>query len=239
MSQPTLTELLDATAEKARRLTRKLLPGRVLSYDKDTNTCRVEVLLNDLEVDGDGAAVSVPPPVLEGVPVLQLRGRRFSLLFPLEKGDKVDLLFYDRSVERLLLTGEAGEPGDARRHDLNDVQAVPGFFTLDAVPPHTSASHASLGSESGSNPVRLYFKDDALCLGEESPAYSAALAEKVKSELTTLRNTVNALVTAFNSHTHLYAPGPSAPAPTAPPAASATAPPAVQDMGSSTVKVRE
>ena len=40
--------------------------------------------------------------------------------------------------------------------------------------------------------------------------------EEAVSKFNRLENKVNDLITKFNSHTHLYAPGPSAPIPTAP-----------------------
>lgn len=235
MTAPTLSSLIREGVDAGLARVRTMRPGRVLSYDKGRNTCSVEALIPDLVEDGDGQPVSVPVAVLEDVPVATLRGRGFSLLFPLAPGDTVDLVFYDRSVERLLLTGEGGEPGDSRRHDLQDVKALPTFFTFDDVPPHASDEYASLGAEGGTNPVRVYFKDTQLCLGEESPGFSVALAEKVNARL-------DALEAAFNAHVHPSAPtGPTTPPLTVPgviPVGTGTGSPTVGSVSSSTVKVR-
>jgi len=83
----------------------------------------------------------------------------------------------------------------------------------------------------------------AVHLGEDSPAYSVALAEKVRDEITALRNTVNALTTAYNAHVHPVS-GTVTPAlvftgASTPTASQAVPPSTVQAMGSATVKAKD
>lgn len=95
-----------------------------------------------------------------------------------------------------------------------------------------------------------------IILGKEADAKFVALAPATKSEISALRDTVNSLVTAFNSHTHMVSgvstvvsgtAGPfpvvgagvqGAPVPTAPPASPATPPAAVGEIAATVVKAK-
>lgn len=90
--------------------------------------------------------------------------------------------------------------------------------------------------------VKVTLKAPAVHLGETDPAYSVALAEKVMDEVTSLRNTVNSLVTKFNGHGHAVSTTGTQSAQTGSTTSltggSASAPAVVQAMGSTTVKAK-
>lgn len=201
MSQPTLTEVIQSAVRTGAAQLRVALPGRVEKYDAQRNACSVKPLLTDRLEDAEGKPIIQELPVLEDVPVLQLRGAGFSLLFPLKAGDMVQLLFNDRSLDRLLLTGQGGEPNDIRRHDLMDAVAIPGFFSFNEPPANNKEGVASIGAESATtDPPRIYFKTGEIALGTESPSDAVALASLVLQRL-------NAIVAAFNTHGHATACG--------------------------------
>lgn len=85
---------------------------------------------------------------------------------------------------------------------------------------------------------RFYARDNGKCdIGANNEDLSddqlVAIAKLVKSEISALRDTVNALVTVFNAHTH-----PSGMGPTGTPASSASAPAAVGDVKCENVRVK-
>lgn len=214
-------------------------PARVESYDATTNTCTALVLLPQV-IDAPSGRRSQDFQPLSNVPVLQLRAGGVSFTVKPHPGDLVLLLFSDRSLDLLLDTGQGGEPGDARHHDLMDAMALPAFFTFSDVPADVGTASIGMESAPGNPGLRIHFTGEALCLGEAAPAYHVALAEKVKTELEALRGTLASLVQGFNLHTHLSA---AAGSPTGVPSASvppitAAAPAPVGDMASTTVKVK-
>lgn len=229
MSSPELDDLIRGAARAEAGRIRAIEVGRVLSYDDKRNTCSVQVLAHDLVEDGLGTTTAQELPVLDDVPVMQLRGKGFSLLVALEEGDLVTLLFNDSSLDRLLPTGQGGPPEDPRRHDLNDAMALPGFFTLNAPPPGTSSEYASIGTEKQGGP-RIYFKADALCLGAPDPGFHVALGERTEQRLTNLEN-------GFNQHGHASFGAPPTPVPGVIPVNELPGSPPVGDVSSTTVKV--
>ena len=84
----------------------------------------------------------------------------------------------------------------------------------------------------------LYMKRDGTLELGLNPTDYVARASRTDAEIERLSNEMDALTTAFNSHTHMHAPGPGAPVPTAPPVPTASAPGSPQPVGSETVKVQ-
>jgi hypothetical protein len=168
-------------------------PARVEAYDAATNTCTALILVPQLIEAPSGRRSQAFQP-LSNVPVMQLRAGNVSFTVKPEPGDLVLLLFADRSIDFLMDTGQSGEPGDPRHHDLMDAVALPVFFTFKDVP--ADVGTASIGRESapGAPGLRIHFTEDALCLGEAAPAYHVALAEKVLDNFNQLKAAFSAWV---------------------------------------------
>lgn len=130
------------------------------------------------------------------------------------------LVFADRSIDAWLDQGGEASPLDERRHHLKDAVAIPGLHPNNEPWTDAGESVVTLGSDTGALDW-------------------VALATSTKNEITALRNTVSALVTAFNSHVHATAgtgaPSPPTPVPLVIPAAGPTA---VGDVNSNTVKIK-
>ena len=246
MSTPDLRDILQAHLAHLAATLRVCLPGRVEAYDAAANTASIQPLLPELVegVSPDDVPVSHSLPLLTGVPVLLLAAGGVSLTMVPQQGDLVTLLVADRCMDLLFTNGQSNEPGDSRRHDLMDAMALPAFFTAQAVPTDAGTASIGMASTTGAPGLRIHFSASTLALGEANPSFSVALAEKVLSEMQALRATVNALVSAFNAHTHPVVVagvqvGPGSVATVSSATTSPAAPPAaVNSVASSTVKVK-
>lgn len=181
----TLGGLLNRFRDSLMAELRVSMPARVVAYDEAKQLVDVQPLLKETRRDAAGKELVEDLPLLLSCPVVspyRIRG-------PIEKGDIVWVLFADRSIDQWLARGgrDAVDPVDPRRHHLSDAVAIPGVF------------HDVAGKPS------IHFTETTLNLGEANPADFIALASKVLAEL-------NAIRTAFNTHTHPTAPtGPVSP----------------------------
>jgi len=224
---------------------RVCLPGKVVSYHAGENRCDVKPMLPDVYTDSSGAQRVVDIPIINRVPVMVDRGGGYSITHPLKAGDFVTLLFSDKALDGFLMDGGQRTPEDPRTHDVNDAIAFPGLADFAHPPPDMAADHMSLGPETpsgGPAALRIHLRPGRIGLGEDAPAYSVALAERVLEELQTLRNTVASLVTKFNAHGHPVSTTGTASAQTGSTTgitgAGQAAPATVAAMASSTVKVK-
>lgn len=180
------------------------MPARVESFDPDTHRINAKPLLPDVLVDADGKRHVLPLAVVPNIPVQVPRGGGYSQTFPLAVGDKVTLLFSDRSLDAFLAGRHDADPVDPRTHDLNDPVALLGAHDFEDPPPDGAADHMSLGAESSgaTEGLRIHFRPERIGLGADAPPYAVALAEKVSDEMDKLRSTIDALVAHYNAHTH-------------------------------------
>lgn len=171
------------------------LPGRVEKYDFKTQKATVKPLLK--KVYNDKSVLEMP--VLPNVPVIFPRTKRSGVTFPLERGDGVLLLFTERALERWKLSGDVSEPGDSRRFDLTDSVCIPGLFSFNQT--NIASNNDDLEIQHEGQKVTIKKNGDIeLGAGE--------------SLLSLVNETFLAL---YDSHTHLYAPGPGAPVPSGTP----------------------
>lgn len=177
------------------------LPGYVLAYDRTTQTCDVQPAVRGRVQAADGVVSEIDLPALKGVPVAFPSGASFSLTFDLTVGDPVVVMFAERAIDVWKGNQPATIVGvqEPRRFDLSDAYAIPGGRP--PVAPLPATDYASGATVLRSSDVRL---------GSSAAAKHVALGEDVVSAL-------NTLIGVFNTHTHVYAPGPGTPVPTAPP----------------------
>ena len=102
---------------------RHCVPGRVASFDKDTQTIVAEPMICAEGQNGQ----RVPLPPVADVPILQLGGGDFVLTFNPVLGDPCLLLVSDRCIDAWYETGENRIPADFRQNDLSDCLAIVGF----------------------------------------------------------------------------------------------------------------
>jgi len=90
------------------------IPATVVSFDSSTQRASVEIDI--LEQIGDKMEKIA---VLEDVPIAFPRSGGFVITFPIIKGDKVQLIFQSRSIDKWLIDG-ASDQKDIRTHNIND-----------------------------------------------------------------------------------------------------------------------
>jgi hypothetical protein len=212
---PDLGTVLRAAIVAGLKNARVALPARVETYDATKQSVDVQPLVYEGYLDEAGKRQAERLPVVAGVPVVFPGAGGFRVTFPIAKGDTVLLVFASSSIDRWLALGGEVDPQDDRRHHLSDAIAIPGLRDFAHALGNAPSSTMSLGKDGG--PTIEISGSDIQAGG------SSALA---------LKSDVDALITSFNSHTHLYAPGPGSPTPTAAPVPLATTP----SVGTSTLK---
>lgn len=144
---------------------RVMLPAMVQSYDKDLQCVTVQPLIQDGELDPiTGERVARTIAAVNDVPVSFYGAPRARITFPISKGDLCMLVFSSSAVTRFFLGkgGGAIDPGDDRRHDINDAVALFGLHTFGAVPTsapddamvvHVDDIKLKLGGPTGTQPT--------------------------------------------------------------------------------------
>lgn len=98
------------------------LPARVEKYDP--KSLRAEVtLLNKQKVQSEEMKF---PPIIE-CPVRTLKAGPFTIRPPYQKGDVVQVLFNERALDQLLITGKPESVLFKRRHSLDDAVVIGGL----------------------------------------------------------------------------------------------------------------
>lgn len=105
---------------------RVCLPAKIESYDPDTHLATVQPLIKRRFYGRQKAELLSS---ISNVPVIHLQSDNGLIRVPISKGSIVTLVFADRSIESWVASnGGAKEPGDTRKHDLNDAYAIPGGY---------------------------------------------------------------------------------------------------------------
>jgi hypothetical protein len=196
---PNLAELLRVAMENRLLEVHTSLPGRVEKINASTQTVDVKPLIKRRYADPDGTEVDESLPVIPRVPLAFPRAGNFKITWPIRKGDLVDLVFTETSRDNFK-AGDGGEvdPDDFRRFDLSDAVAYPGGHPESKALTDFSPDHIEIGTDGG---VIVSIHSDEIHLGSRQASDALALASKVKSELDTLQGN-------YDTHTHLYLPGP-------------------------------
>lgn len=105
------------------------LPGIVKSYDASSNKATIQPALNKNYTSG-----SQPMPVLENVPIMFPN----NVVFPVNNGDYVLLVFVERSIDLWLSVGGQVTPTDPRKFDLSDAIAIPGLMPFTQTYPNNN-----------------------------------------------------------------------------------------------------
>lgn len=198
---PSLNEVLEVAIDSHLFHTRVMLPGRIESYDAAEQTATVKPLIKNVVEDEEGEPLVQELGIISKVPVFCFGGGGYSMTAPVAKGDMCMLLFADRSLDNWLRDGEDVDPQDNRMHHLSDAVALVGFAAMPNKLSDVDTAALQIGKQGGPQ-VRITESHVHLGVNRKEDAQDfAALAGKVKDAL-------DAIVNAFNSHTH---PSPSGP----------------------------
>jgi len=93
-----------------------MLPAQVISYDRNTNRVKVQLLINIVGTDGS----QYPRPQLAAIPVFVFGGGGFRLSFPLNAGDQGWVIANDRDISNFLNSYKQTSPNTSRVKNFSD-----------------------------------------------------------------------------------------------------------------------
>lgn len=102
--------------------THTCLPGKVVSYDRATQTAKIQPALKRKYKDGSVVML----PIINKVPIAYPSGKDTFIHWDLEKDDDVILVIAERSLDIWKEKGEVVSPNDPRKFNLSDAYAIPG-----------------------------------------------------------------------------------------------------------------
>lgn len=109
-----LEKVLRESFESYMRGVHVAIPGTIVSFDEQTQTAKVNIDILE-QIGEENRSIAT----LEDVPFAFARSGGFVITFPVNKGDKVQLLFQHRSIDKWLIDG-AKDSKDLRTHNIND-----------------------------------------------------------------------------------------------------------------------
>lgn len=211
MIEPDLAEVISSAIDSRLLDLHTMIVAKVVSYDASKQAAVIQPVVNGAAPNADGSTTSEPLPSIPNVPVRWERAGGYYDHKPLTAGDCGMLVFSESAFAVWRTNGEISDPGDLTRHGMSYAYFVPGCWPDAQALPDAPGSGESVSIVPSGGHLRVSKAGGT--------ADFAALSAKVDANFQTL-------MTAFNSHTHLYNPGPSSPAPSGPPAAPLTTFPA-------------
>lgn len=206
----TLPELVRKAIAGALQDVHVALPGKVLSWDPNTNLADIQVMVQHSVWDDDNGRTYEDLGVLAGVPVKWPRAGGFILTFPMQPGDTGELIFSSTPIGEWRSTNQSSKPADASRHSIGWPTFSPGLCA-DNNPPAAGDATARqavliIGKDGGSPQIRISGTDIKLGATATVPVAlstptDAGLAS-MATAIGTLTTAVNAMVTTYASHTH-------------------------------------
>jgi len=107
------------------------LPGVIEKYDPKTRRASIQPSLKRKMPDGTFGEF----PIIPDVPVQFPGTKKYTLHFPLEKGDEVAVHIIERGTDEWRIKGGKGiEEPDPRRFNLRDCYCVPGVQPVEFIP---------------------------------------------------------------------------------------------------------
>lgn len=106
---------------KMMQATNRMLPARVINYDRTKNRAQVQLLINMITTDGS----QVPRAQLSSVPVMLFGGGGFFISFPLKTDDLGWLLANDRDISLFLQNYNQAPPNTTRMANFSDGVFIP------------------------------------------------------------------------------------------------------------------
>lgn len=129
MKKVTLPDVLNKAIDGAMARLRVMMPGRIESYNADTQRATVTPLIMDLVEAENGELVEIQLKPLTDVPVVFPGSGGVRIKFPIRAGHGCELVFASSSIARWKFSNgdRPVNPGDQRHHSLPDVVAHPGL----------------------------------------------------------------------------------------------------------------
>lgn len=194
----TTEELLDLVLMNRLMGVHTSMPGEVESYDASAQTADIKPQLMRPMPDGEGGYTIEELPTLPGVPMCHPRGGGFFCSFPMQKGDKVLIVFAERPIGNWRQKGQACNPGDLRMHHLAGAQAIPcNLYPSDDALQDADGTNMVIGKD-GTSAAQIVITPSMVKLGGGDQF--VALANLVKARLDQIQ-------AAYDGHKHTVSGG--------------------------------
>lgn len=106
------------------------IPCIIQSYDANKGTVECQPAVRERIINQNEEIEYLNLPLLTNVPVMFPSNSKYSVTFPLAKGDECLVLFSDLSIDNFWEKGNVQNPIEDRRHDLSDGIAIPCNLSL-------------------------------------------------------------------------------------------------------------
>jgi hypothetical protein len=170
VGSPSELERLRSEADMLRALARNIsakirvaLPGVVVDFDADKQTCSIDLAIQDRIVLNDQPQYKQIPRLLD-VPIVLPRAGGFTMTMPIVAGTEVLVIFADMCVNAWWTSGANVNPQGGyigqqqerpRRHSLSDAFAIVGTWSQPNVLSDYSTDAVQLRSDDGNTVIEL------------------------------------------------------------------------------------
>ena len=190
-----LGNVIEEAIKTALRAARVALPGRIVTYDTDSQAAEVEIQLqiplNKLNGRNEvlrGQHAYEELPKLHGVKVGHPAGGGYSIHFPMVAGNFVWVMFSDQSLDEFTKTGKVSKPVDTRSHDLFPYALPANDPSSPLSVPAPDAAKLVIASTGGDGTVKvdgdLEVTGDIDCTGEVTAKAGTASSVGLTTHLT-------------------------------------------------------
>jgi hypothetical protein len=130
-----IVEVLDLWLDSRLKNVHTILPAKIESYSgHDKRKAQVKIQVRFRTVDGQ--ILTIDP--IDDVPVIFPSSGKFSLLFPLNKGDGCLVAFSEEGIGNFLKSTTEVDADSLARFQLSDAICIPGLWSFKNVPSSTS-----------------------------------------------------------------------------------------------------
>lgn len=123
---PELESLFELMADVVMNRILTHLPGRIVSYDEDTQSCSVQPLIMYGHLDERGRRVVKPLPELHDAPVKFIGPKNGRITTPVKPGDLCTVMWCSASIATQKQVGGLVDPKTDHRHDVSDAYVLIG-----------------------------------------------------------------------------------------------------------------
>lgn len=145
---PTLGETINQLIDAKLVNLHTSIPAIVENYNAQNKTVDVIPAIKRKRITGEIETIQK----INNIPIAYYQSENAIFSFPLEKGDTVQLIFNERSIDKWRKSGEIVFPDDIRKFDLSDAVAYP---TLKHNGSGVEADSNNLMIKNGNSQIRL------------------------------------------------------------------------------------
>lgn len=180
---PTFLDVLQFVVDDDRSRLHVALPAKVESYDAAAQTVVVKPQTKRIARNADDDRIVDELPSIPAVPVSWPRGGGYFMSMPLAAGDGGMIICCDVDLGAWRDSGLVSDPGDERRHGLQNAIFVPGLETVARALLDATAGHLVVGKDGG---PAIHIDPSFVQLGAAGGQF-VALANLVQAAFTTLK----------------------------------------------------